>query len=76
MSSSHEDILKRGHTNGFDTLEASIKALREQINVVKCEPAKFDINEIEVDFKKIETDEKICRGNSDAYIRYLEYNKR
>ena len=73
--SDHPEDLKRGYPNGFEALENSISVLREHINVVKKEPHKIDINEIEKVFSNIETDEKICWTNSDKYIKYLENNQ-
>ena len=74
--SDHEGKLRIGYTNGFETLADSIKTLREHINVVKKEPNKVDINEIDTVFKRIEDNNKTCKENSDAYVQYIEANKR
>lgn len=70
-----EEILRRGYVNGFDSLERSISALREHINVVKKEPNKVDIHEIDAVFHDVEMNEKACKINSDTYVKYLEENK-
>jgi hypothetical protein len=74
--SDHEEERRRGYTNGLVTLGKSINALREHIDVVKKEPNKVDINEIETVFNHIEINEEACRVNCNAYVKYLGDNKR
>jgi hypothetical protein len=70
--SDHEESLRTGYSNGFQSLEDSVKSFREHINVVMKEPNKVDIKEIDTVFKRIEKDNKACKENSGAYVQFLE----